>query len=188
MAIPVGIAIAAIAAPIIMGGIAAASANNAANTEQQKANQLQKDLDALERGRQEIVNPYANLSVATQAADIKMEEIDYNLSATLDTIQAMGAGASSATALAKEANKAKLQIAADIEKQEVANEKLKAEGEKFVFQQQEAREMQKLDRTAGLLDRSTLQAAQYRSDAMASLTGGVQGAASITGSVAPYMG
>jgi hypothetical protein len=39
--------------------------------------------------------------------------------------------------------------------------------------------MQKLDRTAGLLDRSTLQEAQYRSDSTSALTGGVQGALSI---------
>jgi IS30 family transposase len=108
-----------------------------------------------------------------------MEEVDMNLATALDTMQAMGTASTAATALAREANKAKLQISADIQKQEAQNEQLKAKGEEFVFQTRENREMQKLDRTAGLLDRSTLQEAQYRSDSTSALTGGVQGALSI---------
>mgnify|MGYP000868578031 CR=1 FL=1 len=38
-------------------------------------------------------NPFANLGVATQAAEIQMEESDLALAATLDTMRATGAGA-----------------------------------------------------------------------------------------------
>ena len=53
---------------------------------------------------------------------------------------------------------------------------MKAQGEQFVFQTREAREMQKLDRTAGLIDRDLAQEAQYRADALGALTGGLSGA------------
>ena len=188
MPLPVIAAVALAAAPVIMGMYASHKANEAAEDQAREKRDLQRELEALESSRQQIRNPYDNLAVATQAAEIKMEEVDYNLSATLDTIQAMGAGASTATALAREANKAKLQIAADLEKQEVDNQKLKAQGDQFVFTTQENREMQKLDRTAGLLDRATLQEMQYRSDAISALSGGVSGGANVAGAVAPYVG
>jgi len=50
-----------------------------------------------------LSNPYANLSVATQAAEIQIEESDLALAASLDTMRATGAGAGGATALAKAA-------------------------------------------------------------------------------------
>lgn len=77
----------------------------------------------------ELANPYANLGVATSAAEIKMEQTDLALAATLDTLQATGASAGGATALANAAAKSKKEVAADIEKQEAQNEKLAAQGE-----------------------------------------------------------
>ena len=111
---------------------------------------LQGQLKALERNRQAIINPYAgvtdlssmvedvssmasnpydNLGVATQAAEIQMEQSDIALANTLDTLRATGASAGGATALARAALQSKKGISANIEQQESANEKLRAQGE-----------------------------------------------------------
>jgi len=73
-------------------------------------------------------NAMANLSVATQAAEMQAEEADVALANTLDTLRATGASAGGAT-LAQAALRSKKGIAANIEQQEVANEKLRAQGE-----------------------------------------------------------
>ena len=46
-----------------------------------------------------LSNPYANIGVATQAAEFQAEQSDMALAATLDTLQATGASAGGATAL-----------------------------------------------------------------------------------------
>jgi len=92
-----------------------------------------------------IYNPYENLSVATQANQIKMEETDKALANTLDTLRAQGASAGGATALAQAALKSKAGIAADIEKQEVTNERLKAQGEIMVQNAEMQRKGQQMD-------------------------------------------
>lgn len=115
-----------------------------------QAKQLTGELEALEKNRQEIINPYsgvkdlssyitdvsgmatnpyASLGVATQAAEIQIEQADIALANTLDTIRATGSGAGGATALAQAALQSKKGVAASIEQQEAANEKLKAQGE-----------------------------------------------------------
>ena len=77
----------------------------------------QDRLDSLIENRQEIVNPYdeiqdlsgmlsnpmANLGVATQAAEMQIEQADISLANTLDTLRATGASAGGATALAQAA-------------------------------------------------------------------------------------
>ena len=75
-----------------------------------------------------INNPFANLGVATQAAEMQAEEADLSLANTLDTIRATGSGAGGATALAQAALQSKKGVSASIEQQESNNEKLKAEG------------------------------------------------------------
>jgi hypothetical protein len=92
-----------------------------------------------------IYNPYDNLSVATQANQIKREETDKALANTLDTLRAQGASAGGATALAQAALKSKTGIAADIEKQEVMNERLKAQGEIMVQNAEMQRKGQQMD-------------------------------------------
>ena len=76
-----------------------------------------------------VSNPYANLGVATQAAEMQMEQTDIALANTLDTLRASGASAGGATALAQAALQSKKGVAASIEQQEAQNEKLKAQGE-----------------------------------------------------------
>ena len=127
-----------------------ASAKSAEKKARKRQKKQEAKLAALEANRQEIINPYegatdlsgmiqdlsgsltnpyANLSVATQAAEIEIEEADLSLANTLDTLRATGSGAGGATALAQAAMKSKKGIAASIEKQEAANERQRAMGE-----------------------------------------------------------
>ena len=76
-----------------------------------------------------LSNPFANLAVATQAAEIQMEQSDVALANTLDTLRATGAAAGGATALAQAALKSKQGVSASIEQQEVANQKAAAQGQ-----------------------------------------------------------
>ena len=77
----------------------------------------------------QMSNPFANMGVATKAAEIQFEQTDIALANSLDTMMASGAGAGGATALAQAALKSKQGIAANIEAQESKNEQLKAQGE-----------------------------------------------------------
>ena len=131
----------------LFGGSKAKAAARAAAAEKAR---LQGKLNSLETNRQDIVNPYAgvvslasmasdlsnqisnpfaNLSVATGAAEMKIEQADISLANTLDTVRATGAGAGGATALAQAALQSKKGVAASIESQEAQNEKLRAQGE-----------------------------------------------------------
>ena len=137
-------------ASIIGGIMGMGSADRAAREAAQKRQQLQAELNSLENSRQAIINPYettkdvsglaknlsgmisnpyANLGVATQASKFQAEETDIALANTLDTLKETGAGAGGATALAQAALKSKQGISANLEQQEAANEKLKAQGE-----------------------------------------------------------
>ena len=90
-----------------------------------------------------LSNPYASLGVSTQAAEIQIEEADIALANTLDTLAATGASAGGATALAQAALQSKKGVAASIEQQEAANEKLKAQGEQQL-QNMQVSEQQRL--------------------------------------------
>lgn len=135
----------------IIGGIFGASrAKKEERIQAAKIARFENELRSLEKNRQEIVNPYAgvtslaglatdlsdqisnpfaNLSVATQAAEMQIEQADISLANTLDTLRATGAGAGGATALANAALKSKQGVAASIESQEAQNEKMRAQGE-----------------------------------------------------------
>jgi hypothetical protein len=131
----------------VFGGIGAGKRARRAAAEKRR---LQGKLEGLENSRQPIINPYsdvtslqgfitdtsniasnpyANLSVATQAAEFEAEEADIALANTLDTLMATGASAGGATALAQAALKSKRGVSADIERQEAQNEQLKAQGQ-----------------------------------------------------------
>ena len=144
---------------IIGGIIGMGSAKKAARRAAQEKGRLQKQLDSLESSRQAVINPYAdfkdisglatnlsgmisnpyaNLGVATQASKFEAEQIDMSLANTLDTLKETGASAGGATALAQAALKSKQGISANIEQQEAANEKLRAQGEQQMEQMQMA--------------------------------------------------
>jgi len=103
-----------------------------------------KDISALAGDLSSLIsNPYENLGVATQAAEIQMEQTDIALANTLDTLRASGASAGGATALAQAALQSKRGVSASIEQQEAQNEKLRAQGESQMQQMQMA-EQQRL--------------------------------------------
>ena len=145
----------------IFGGGAAKKRERAARREKARLN---RKLNYLENNRQPITDPYAgvtslaglatdlssqltnnmaNLSVATQAAEMEIEQADISLANTLDTIRATGAGAGGATALAQAALSSKRGVSASIESQEAQNEKLRAQGEQQL-QDQRMAEQQRL--------------------------------------------
>jgi hypothetical protein len=82
-----------------------------------------------------LSNPFANLGVATGAAEIQMEQTDIALANTLDVLQATGASAGGATALAQAAKRSKKEVSASIQMQEAKNEQLAAQGEARMQQQ-----------------------------------------------------
>ena len=173
---------------------------------QRKIAKDQKDLiKDLEASRQEVINPYenvaslagqisnpyANLAVATQAADMQAEQADIALANTLDNLRQTGAGG--ATALAQAALKSKQGVSASLETQEAQNEKLRAQGESqtqtallaeqrrlqtadaqgkaFVYREQEEREMGQLDRAQAQLENAQAQQYSSRGQAFGALTG-----------------
>ena len=176
----------------VFSAIAAGKARKAQKSAQQ-------DLNRSIANRQEIINPYsnvtdlsnmisnpfANLQVATGAAEMQAEEADIALASTLDTLRATGAGSAGATALAQAALRSQQGIAATIEQQEAQNARLRAQGEQtaqqrrmaeaqrmqqadilgrtFEFQAREARDIADISRQAGMVQ-------QYGQQRMNALT------------------
>ena len=151
---PVSAAI-GIGGSLLSGILGASAAKRAKRKAQKEAKRLSRKLDFLENNRQAIINPYdnqqnlsgmvtdrsgqmtnayANLSVATQAAEMQIEQADISLANTLDTLMATGSGAGGATALAQAAKQSKKEVSASIEQQEAQNEKLRAQGEESLEQ------------------------------------------------------
>ncbi len=218
MAFILGAAAISAGTSIIGGIIGGGKARRAKRRAAKKLKKMNAKLAQLEANRQEIINPYenstdlssmmsnpmANLSVATQAAEMKIEEADISLANTLDTIRATGGGAGGATALAQAALQAKKGVAADIESQEKSNEDKRAAGEQrlqdakiseaqrmqnldaagkqFVYSETENREMMALNRLQGQIDNQQGIKAQASRDQTSALTGAIGGIASAAGS------
>jgi hypothetical protein len=199
----------------LFGMSAAKRKEEAAARERKK---LQAKLTSLENSRQEIINPYEgvtdlsgmisnpydSLGVATQAAEIQIEQADISLANTLDTIRSTGASAGGATALAQAALQSKKGVSATIEAQEANNENARARGEEiqqqrqmaeaqrvqqadvageqFQFSVREGRQAEQLDRVSAQLSGSEARGAQASADRMGALTGMVGGLASTAGS------
>jgi len=206
-----------IAAQALTGVIGIVSNSMAAKKARGEKIKAQRKLASLEASRQDVVNPYenvtdlsgmlsnpmANLGVATQAAEMQVEQADISLANTLDTIRATGASAGGATALAQAALQSKKGVSASIEQQEASNEKLRAQGEQqlnqqkmaeaqrvqgaeaagkeFVYGQKENRELMQLDRAQNQIDNAAAQQAQSQSDMLGAVTSTIGGIASITG-------
>jgi len=128
---------------LTVGVVQSVDSNNKAKKADKKRKKEQKRMKEFEKSRQPVINqsdkiratkdmlsnPYANLGVATQAAEQQMEQTDKALSNTLDTIRSTGSGAGGATALAQAAAQSKAKVSAGIEQQEANNAKLAARGE-----------------------------------------------------------
>ena len=179
-----------------------------ANVARKNREGLESDLNTLEENRQQIVNPYANvanqyanLGVATQAAEFQAEQADIALANTLDAVRQTGAGG--ATALAQAALQSKKDIAANLESQEKANDDKRVEGEKqlqnqlvseeqrmqgldaagksFVYNETERREQQQLDRVSNQIAALRGQESQARADSTGAITGALGAVAGIAG-------
>ena len=137
-------------AAVLSSGVQAINANQKAQGAKGDAHRAKNHLAELEASRQEIINPYEgmesvagmatdvsgtlknrmkNIGVATQAAEMQIEEADIALANTLDTLAATGASAGGATALAQAAMQSKKGVSAGIEQQEVANQQNAAKAE-----------------------------------------------------------
>jgi hypothetical protein len=185
--------------------------NEAARRAERKATQAASNLEGLLANRQAIIdpysgvtdlssmisNPFANLQVATQAAEMRAQETDISLAQTLDTLRATGAGAGGATALAQAAARSKQEVAASIEQQEAQNARLRAQGEMqvqgmrlsekqrmqeadilgqtFKFQAQEQRDVADISRQSALQQQYEQQFQQAKAN-QAKLLGSVFGA------------
>lgn len=212
MSVLIGSAISA-GASIIGGIIGGGKARRAKRRAKRKLKKMNAKMADLEANRQEIINPYedvtslsgmmsnpmANLSVATQATDIQIEQTDIALANTLDALRQSGGGAGGATALAQAALQSKKNVAADIESQEKSNEDKRAAGEqtlqnaqiaeaermqdvdamgkKFVYSETESREMQQLNRLQNQINTQQGIKAQASADQTSALTGAISGVA-----------
>jgi|3_EtaG_2_1085321.scaffolds.fasta_scaffold29323_2 hypothetical protein len=208
MGVATAVAVVGMVAGVGAGAAGVASANRTGKNAATKRETLEGAIKDQRDSMQDIKNPfanmsnqYANLAVATQASKFQAQEADVALANTLDTLRATGAGAGGATALAQAALKSKQGISANLEQQEIANEKLKAQGamdvqakqmagEQWVWEQQNEREMMDLDRSQAQIDQERLieAEAQQAKNAMfgtiaSSLIGGTGNISSaITGS------
>jgi hypothetical protein len=174
--------------------------------------------------RQAVINPYENvkdlsgmlsnsfadLGVATQAAEIQMEQSDIALANTLDTLRSTGASAGGATALAQAALESKKGISASIEQQEARNETLRAQGEQtlqqqkmaegqrlqsleaagkqFEFQVEEDRTNADLDRASGQISQAQANEASARQASASAWSGAISAVGGIASSAVGAMG
>ena len=222
------------AAVNIVGGIiGGGKAKRQAQAAQREKDRLNRQIAIFEQNRQDVINPYsgvtslsgmidemrgelsnpfANLGVATSAAEIQMEQTDIALANTLDVLQATGASAGGATALAQAAKQSKKEVSANIEQQEAQNEKLRAQGEQalqakemqltqmemseeariqqaeaagaqFMFGAQEQRDMATLDRMSGLESQARAGIANANMAGAANTAGMISGIGNLAGAV-----
>lgn len=201
------------------GATTAILAGGQAKKAKEQAKKYEAELKALESGMSplsvqalgitdlssQITNPYANLQVATSAAEMQATQTDISLANTLDLLRSTGAGAGGATALAREAALSKQGIAASIEAQEAENIRLRAQGEQQrqqlamqeaarlqsaglqVAQLQENRYTRQANRLAGLQDAYLGVQATSRQQMIGAISGTTGELASLGGTVASTM-
>ena len=183
----------------IIGGIFGSSAaKREAARKEAEARRLQAKLTHLEENRQEIIdpyanitdlssmlsNPFANLSVATQATQMQMEQTDIALANTLDTIRQTGGSASIEQ---QELSNDKQRIAGEqqLQQQRMSEaqrqQQADVQGDQFMFQTQENRDIAQMDRLSNQIGALRGQAAAARQSATAAMTGAITGAFSTLG-------
>jgi hypothetical protein len=175
--------LAAAATPMVMGFIQSNKQRNDANDLETKRLAKEADVQKLMANRAAVRNPYANLAVATEAAEFEAQQVDQSLANTLDAMQAGGFGAGGATALAREAAKAKQGISADIQKQEAANQTMFAKGEELRQDEMIQQDLDKINVEIGNLDRLEQKEMDARDAQMATAQGGVSGSMQMAQSI-----
>ena len=150
---------------VVTGAVAANKAKKEAARQEEIAQQQQDALAALEAERptmtnpydnmqnefEDLNNPYANLTVATEAFKMQAEQADQALANSLDVMMETGQAAGGATALAQAALQSKRGIAASINAQEAQNNKMRAEGQASV-EKAKAQGAQRLQELMGQAD------------------------------------
>ncbi len=167
--------LAAAATPMVMGFIQSNKQRNLAKDLETKRLAKEADVQKLMANRAEVRNPYANLAVATEAAEFQAQQADQSLANTLDAMQAGGFGAGGATALAREASKSKQGISANIQKQEAANQTMFAKGEQLRQDEMIQQDLDKINFEVGNLDRLEQKEMDARDAQMATAQAGVGG-------------
>jgi hypothetical protein len=181
--VAVGVVVGAVALTAAPSAIGAISANREKKRSAKEKTRRELELKELEKNRQEIIdptrdmtNPFAALQVSTRASEFKAEQTDIALANVLDTLRATGGGGG-ATGLAIQAARSKEAIAADIERQEIENERLraqgqqqleayKARGQEFMFNMREDREIAGLDRAQAMYDEQRMMEQYYKQQQM----------------------
>lgn len=175
--------LAAAATPMVMGFIQSNKQRKLANELETQRLAKEADVQKLMANRAEIRNPYANLAVATEAAEFQAQQVDQSLANTLDAMQAGGFGAGGATALAREAAKAKQGISADIQKQEAMNQRMFAQGEQVRQDEMIQQDLDKINFEIGNLDRLEQKEMDARAAQMATAQDGVSGSMQMAQSI-----
>jgi len=176
-------------------GISALGAANEAKKARGEKERLNGEMEDLKESMPTPINPYAgieftneyaNLGVATQAAKFQAEQADISLANTLDTMRASGYGSGGATALARMAAQSKKGVAISLEQQEMANNKLRAQGameaqklnnqakvagRQYLFEAQDKQWEREADRMQGMIDQERAAEAQYTSDMWGAIGG-----------------
>jgi len=145
-----GVMVATAAVAVIGGAVAAGKAKKAEGKADRAKSAAEASMARIKSQRVPIINPYANnqdlsgminnltdmatnpfanLGVATMAAEMQAQQADIALANALDNLAATGASAGGATALAQAALQSKKGVSASIEKQEAENARLRAQGE-----------------------------------------------------------
>ena len=167
--------LAAAATPMVMGFIQSNKQRKLAKELETARLAKEADVQKLMANRAEVRNPYANLAVATEAAEFQAQQADQSLANTLDAMQAGGFGAGGATALAREASKSKQGISANIQKQEAANQTMFAKGEQLRQDEMIQQDLDKINFEVGNLDRLEQKEMDARDAQMATAQAGVGG-------------
>jgi hypothetical protein len=135
----------------------------------------------------DIENPLEDLRVSTEAAEFQSQQVQQGLAQSLDALRGAGGGtgaAAIAQAMAQQQARTQQQIAADISKQEVTNERIAAQAELQLGLQKakgddlvQQREFGRQSTLLGMSQQELASATEARAKATSALTEGLGTAA-----------
>lgn len=129
--------------PIALVAIAAVSLGvSVYQTVDAKKKQKEAEKAAAEYDRQKLSNPYENLQVSTRGSDLQQENINTQVSTTVDALRSGGSRAilGGIPTLYDNVIKSNQQVAASLDQQENQNQQLEAQGNAMVQNMNEQRE------------------------------------------------
>lgn len=129
--------------PIALVAISAVSLGvSVYQTVDAKKKQKEAEKAAEEYDRQKLSNPYENLQVSTRGSDLQQENINTQVSTTVDALRSGGSRTilGGIPTLYDNVIKSNQQVAASLDQQENQNQQLEAQGNAMVQNMQERRE------------------------------------------------